>query len=161
MQAIIGELELSIKFVPFLSSSAGSFKKENEQVTDRCCPSTPLHASQHPHPAGAAAGSHKDELGRRAGGRRTCAVAVQSSGMPCGAVHVRLGPASRVCRTKPTVAEKKTEAANRDQQPDSPTNPESRGIVTVTLTQAKSLEARHPRQLHQGRRAQCAGQLKR
>lgn len=35
MQAVVGELELHIKFVPFLSSSAGSFKKDNDKVPDR------------------------------------------------------------------------------------------------------------------------------
>ena len=39
MQAVVGDLEVRIKFVPFQSKSAGSFKKEQQQVTDRCAAS--------------------------------------------------------------------------------------------------------------------------
>ena len=35
VQAVVGELELQIKFVPFLSSSPGSFKRDHDKVPDR------------------------------------------------------------------------------------------------------------------------------
>ena len=52
----------------------------------------------------------------------------------------------RLCRrrTKPSPAETATEKETRAKQPDSPTHPESRGILTVEVTQAKSLEVGKP-----------------